>query len=98
MILGQWLTIAAGIVVLIVGLILFPTPVPLGAPLIAIGLIMMLGASKTMRNRFIKLRRRYPQWMGFFRKVLRWRHRFRFNLRRQRTLRVVPRGAPGRDI
>lgn len=89
--LGSWVPVLMGAIVFIIGIILFPTPAPLGAPLLVIGLVMMLGASKRLRNEFRRLRRRYPQMVGFFRTVLRWRHRFGFSRRRPRRFGVPSR-------
>ncbi len=52
--------LALAIPCLIVGAITLPTPLPIGAVLIVIGLGLLLLASPSLRRRFLMLRRRSP--------------------------------------
>ncbi|MEM1370721.1 MAG: hypothetical protein AAGG72_00690 [Pseudomonadota bacterium] len=48
--------------IIIVGLILFPLPIPFGAPLMAIGLILLISVSKPVAKALRRLRSRTP-WL-----------------------------------
>lgn len=55
-----YLTIA--IACLLVGAITLPMPIPLGIPLLAIGIALMILISKTVRNWMRNIRIRYPSF------------------------------------
>jgi hypothetical protein len=50
---------ALGVILTILGLILFALPLPLGIPLTAIGLVMLISTSKTARRAVRYLRMRF---------------------------------------
>ncbi len=56
------LTIIAAIAIIIIGAITFPLPIPIGLILIAVGIAMLIGASKIVRVMIKKLRRRYQKF------------------------------------
>ena len=58
-----WLLIAVGLIVL-------PMPLPLGLPLIAIGSWLVLSRSPAMRRRVALLRRRFPVSLGWLRRLV----------------------------
>ena len=56
------LTMIAGLIVLIIGAILLPTPVPLGIILIPIGFVMMMSASPQLQGVMRRARIRWPKF------------------------------------
>ncbi len=54
------LLFCSGLTVFILGLLLFPLPLPLGIPLILIGLSLMVSSSLYVRQGLRWLRQRYP--------------------------------------
>jgi len=58
----SWIVLKpAAVLALVVGAIALPTPLPLGAPLIAVGLAILIATSSTMRGRVRGLRHRSPR-------------------------------------
>ena len=60
------LTLLTGWLLLIGGVVLFPLPVPLGAPMLVAGFLVLARQSKTARRLIGRLRQRYPetsQWV-----------------------------------
>ena len=60
------LTIISGWFLVIVGAILFPLPIPLGAPMLAAGFLVLARESRWIRRIIGRLRQRYPetsQWL-----------------------------------
>ena len=55
------LTLLFGWLLLIVGVILFPLPVPLGAPMIFAGFVVLARTSTTVRRLIGRLRQRFPE-------------------------------------
>ncbi len=55
------LVIVLGWLLVIVGTILFPLPVPLGAPALALGLLILARQSRWMRQLIARLRQRFPR-------------------------------------
>ena len=53
------ITIAAGAALILVGLIVFPMPIPLGAIMIACGLVLVLSSSATASRLLKSFRRRH---------------------------------------
>ena len=51
--------IALAIVILILGAILLPLPIPLGAPLLAIGFVILISSSPWFAQRVARLRQRH---------------------------------------
>ncbi|TXG85241.1 MAG: hypothetical protein E6R12_01720 [Sphingomonadales bacterium] len=60
----RWIMIAIGWVMMVVGIIISPAPGPMGAPVFAVGLILVLRNSRWARRQYIKLQRRYPKILG----------------------------------
>ncbi len=60
--------IAAAIVLLLVGGVLFPLPIPLGAPLVGLGIILLIAASPTVARLVTAARHRSVR----FDQGLRW--------------------------
>lgn len=54
------LMFSCGLVVLLAGVIVLPTPLPLGLPLLALGAALVLTASPAMRQHFKAWRSRNP--------------------------------------
>ncbi|MEM9030112.1 MAG: hypothetical protein AAGC70_17250 [Pseudomonadota bacterium] len=57
----QVLTIAFAILVILVGAILLPLPIPLGAPLLALGLILLIAASPAFAHLVSAARHRWSR-------------------------------------
>lgn len=57
------------ILCVLVGLITLPTPIPLGAILLAIGFSLLVLTSVTVRNMLRRLRQRFPELDGSIRAV-----------------------------
>lgn len=53
------ITIAAGAALILVGLIVFPMPIPLGAIMIACGLVLLLSSSATAARLLKSFRKRH---------------------------------------
>ena len=60
---------ATGMIIFIIGLILFPMPAPLGLPVMAIGLSIMLKASNQVKRFTIRLVRKNSHSNHLWRKV-----------------------------
>lgn len=60
---------ATGMIIFIIGLILFPMPAPLGLPVMAIGLSIMLKASNQVKRITIRLVRKNSHSNQLWRKV-----------------------------
>lgn len=52
-------SIVAGLALIVVGLIVFPMPIPLGAIMIAFGLVLLISASTTVAHAVKAFRRRH---------------------------------------
>ena len=63
-----WLLIALGLLEML-------TPLPLGIPLIALGVTIILNTSPSARKAFVVMGRRYPRTVGRIRGMLRARRR-----------------------
>ena len=50
-----------GLLIILIGIPLTPTPIPVGLPMIAIGLVILLNSSDTAKRAFIRWGRRYPE-------------------------------------
>lgn len=55
------ITILAAVCLIIVGLVVFPMPIPLGALMIVVGIVLLLSASVTAVNVVRRFRRRHPK-------------------------------------
>ena len=56
----RWLMVLAGIVIVLAGLLTFVLPIPIGLPLLALGLFILARHSQIARYAIIKAARRYP--------------------------------------
>lgn len=52
-------SIVAGVALVLVGLVVFPMPIPLGAIMIVCGLVLLVSASATLAHCLRTFRRRY---------------------------------------
>jgi len=56
----KWLAIAAGFLILSLGLITFWLPIPIGLPLALVGVLLLVRNSSDARHILVRLMRRYP--------------------------------------
>ena len=68
------LTILFGWLLIVAGAILFPLPVPLGAPMLAAGFLVLARESKLIRRWIGRLRQRYPETSRWLQTWARQRH------------------------
>jgi hypothetical protein len=59
----------SAVFIILVGMITFPLPIPIGAVLMAVGISMLIGSSKTLQNLLQTSRRRNPRFHEMMRKV-----------------------------
>ncbi len=64
-----------GLAVFLVGAAFFPFPIPLGVPLMALGLVIILNTSATAKKVFVRWGRQYPGSVGRVRGWIRERRR-----------------------
>ncbi len=69
------LLLSSGGLIFLIGMITFPMPVPIGLPLMIIGMTIMLRTSPTARKKFIKLARRNPHTHKVWRRARSYRKR-----------------------
>jgi hypothetical protein len=69
--LGRWAAIGVGYVLMVVGAIGTVLPGHLGAPILAVGLVISLRASYRARRQFIGLQRQHPKILFPIRRLLR---------------------------
>jgi hypothetical protein len=69
--LAQLVLVALGLLTIIAGFLIAPLPGPLGLPLAALGLMIVLRNSYTARRGFVRMNRRHPKWVSPFRTLLR---------------------------
>jgi hypothetical protein len=69
--LGRWLVIGVGYALMLVGAIGAVLPGHLGAPILAVGLVVSLRASYRARRQFVGLQRRHPKILFPVRRLLR---------------------------
>ncbi len=69
--LGRWLVIGVGYGLMVVGAIGAVLPGHLGAPILAVGLVVSLRASYRARRQFVGLQRRHPKILFPVRRLLR---------------------------
>ena len=67
---------AAGIGVVLLGLVIAPLPGPLGLPVMVLGLMLILKASIWAKRAFIRAQRARPNWVYPFRRLLRRKPEF----------------------
>jgi hypothetical protein len=68
---GRWLAIGVGGVLMVVGAIGAVLPGHLGAPVLAVGLVISLRSSFRARRQFVDLQRRHPKILFPVRRLLR---------------------------
>lgn len=64
-----------GLAIVLVGMILGPLPGPLGLPIIAVGLVIILRNSPWARRLYVRYNRRWPKWFHLPNKVIRPRRK-----------------------
>jgi hypothetical protein len=69
--LGRWVAIGLGYVLILVGAVGTVLPGHLGAPVLALGLVIALRSSFTARRQFIGLQQRHPKILFPVRRLLR---------------------------
>ncbi len=69
------LLLSLGGIIFLIGMITFPMPVPIGLPLMLIGMTIMLRISPTVRRKLLKLARRNPHMHRVWRKTRSYRKR-----------------------
>ncbi|WP_235560442.1 hypothetical protein [Brevundimonas sp. Leaf363] len=67
---------AAGIGVVLLGVVIAPLPGPLGLPVMVLGLMLILKASIWAKRAFIRAQRARPNWVYPFRRLLRRKPEF----------------------
>ena len=67
---------AAGIGVVLLGVVIAPLPGPLGLPVMVLGLMLILKASIWAKRAFIRAQRARPKWVYPFRRLLRRKPEF----------------------
>lgn len=65
--------VGLGIVLVVVGIVISPLPGPVGLPVVAIGLILILRNSYKARRAFIRAHRNHPRFIRPLRRLLRTR-------------------------
>ena len=59
--LTKWLMIFVGILLLIVGLLTFPLPLPIGLPIFLVGIALLLRYSSDAKRLLLRLSKRHPR-------------------------------------
>jgi hypothetical protein len=72
-----------GALIMLAGVVITPLPGPFGVPIILFGLVLALRSSSWAKRQFLRLVRRYPQFLSPLRKMLRPRARIVSILYRQ---------------
>jgi hypothetical protein len=60
-----------GLLVILLGIIIAPLPGPMGVPVMAVGLVLVLRASPGAKRLFVRAHRRWPQVINPVRRLLR---------------------------
>ena len=68
--------ILLGLVIMIAGFLIAPLPGPFGLPVAVVGLAIVLRNSTWAKRRFIDAKRRWPNWVYPFRRLMRRRPEF----------------------
>ena len=72
--LGRFLRIGLvvlGLLIILAGVIIAPLPGPFGLPIAMVGLMIVLRNSMWAKRRFIAAKRRWPNWVYPFRRLMR---------------------------
>ena len=56
----KWLMILVGILLVIIGLLTFPLPLPIGLPIFLFGVVLLLRYSSDAKRILVRLRKRHP--------------------------------------
>jgi hypothetical protein len=64
-----------GVAVFLVGVVFFPLPIPLGVPLMALGVVIVLNTSVTAKKIFARWSKRHPDSVGRLRGWIKERRR-----------------------
>jgi hypothetical protein len=64
-----------GVLIFLVGLMLFPLPIPLGIPLMSLGVVIILNTSTTAKKMFVRRAKKHPDSVGRIRTWIRARRR-----------------------
>jgi len=59
--LTKWLMILVGILLLIIGLLTFPLPLPIGLPILLVGIALLLRYSSDAKRFLLRLSKRHPR-------------------------------------
>jgi len=65
-----------GVLIIVAGVIIAPLPGPFGLPIAVVGLMIVLRNSMWAKRRFIHAKRRWPNWVYPFRRLMRRRPEF----------------------
>jgi len=68
---GRWLAVGVGLLLIVVGAIGSVLPGHLGAPVLAVGLVLSLRSSFRARRQFVDLQHRHPRILFPVRRLLR---------------------------
>jgi Flp pilus assembly protein TadB len=60
-----------GLLLILLGIVIAPLPGPMGVPVMAVGLMILLRNSFWAKRRFVKLHRRHPRTVGPMRRLMR---------------------------
>ena len=74
--LKRWALMAAGSLVVLLGVLIAPLPGPGGVPVIALGLVLILRSSFWAKRQFIRAQDARPRWVYPFRRLLRKKPEF----------------------
>ncbi len=58
----HWSLRIVAVVLLVAGLIVFPFPIPLGLPMMVVGLALLISSSDSTAELMTRIRRRYPRF------------------------------------
>lgn len=72
----RWGRVAAGLAIIAVAIPISWLPGPLGLPIAVFGLAIVLQGSMWAKRRFVKLKRRHPNWVFPVRRLMRKRPEF----------------------
>ncbi len=73
--LKKTLLMMSGSIIFLIGMVLFPLPVPFGLPIMIIGLAIMFKASNKVKRKVIRLSGKHPQTQKAWQKIRNYRRR-----------------------
>ena len=74
--LAKLVLMAAGVLVMIAGVLIAPLPGPFGLPIAVVGLMLVLRNSYWAKRQFIRMQQARPNWVFPFRRLMRRRPEF----------------------